>query len=188
LREKQPRALVILAAAKIDTQLRSLLEAFLLTKKAKPKDADELLDGENPLSTLSARTKICHRLGLIDSALADALDRLRDIRNQAAHWISFGVSDAPLRDQCKHLKSLIASRRSYKLTVDRFFFDMEMKLTDDECQDVECRNRWRRASWHQFSERLTPEDLTECEREIRVLDSTGGVERTSHCSEADRKL
>jgi len=126
LREKQPRALVILAAAKIDTQLRALVDKFLLTKSAKPKDQDELLEGENPLSTFSARIKICRRLGLIDGAIADALNRLRDIRNQAAHWISFGMSDAPLREQCKHLKSLVELRRSYKLTVDRFFFDIDM--------------------------------------------------------------
>jgi hypothetical protein len=126
LREKQPRALVILAAAKIDTQLRDLIEKFLLIKSVKPREADELLDGENPLSTFSARIKVCRRLGLVDHTLADALNSLRGIRNQAAHWISFGISDAPLRDQCEHLKSLLESRRSYKLTVDRFFFDIDM--------------------------------------------------------------
>jgi len=126
LRERQPRALVILAAAKIDTQLRDLIEKFLLAKSAKPKEADELLDGDNPLSTFSARIKICRRLGLIDHAVADALNRLRDIRNQAAHWISFGIADAPLRDQCDHLKSLLESRKSYKLTIDRFFLDTDM--------------------------------------------------------------
>jgi DNA-binding MltR family transcriptional regulator len=126
MREKQPRAFVILAAAKIDTQLRLLVDKFLLVKNSKAKEPDELLDGENPLSTFSARIKICHRLGLIDGTVADALNHLRNIRNQAAHWISFGVADAPLRDQCKHLKLLITSRQSYKLTVERFFFDIEM--------------------------------------------------------------
>jgi Domain of unknown function (DUF4145) len=126
LREKQPRALVILAAAKIDIQLRRLLEKFLLTKKTKLKEPDELLDSDNPLATFSARIKICQRLGLVDSELGGALNRLRDIRNQAAHWVSFGVADAPLRDQCRHLKSLLESRRSYKLTLERFFFDTDL--------------------------------------------------------------
>ena len=126
LREKQPRALVILASAKIDTQLGQVIEKFILPKTAKPKDQDELLDGDNPLSTLSARIKVCRRLGLLDDALASALDRLRSIRNLAAHWISFGLTDASLRDQCKHLQTLVKGRRSYRLTVERFFFDIEI--------------------------------------------------------------
>jgi hypothetical protein len=126
LKEKQPRALVILAAAKIDTQLRSLVEKILLPKAAKPTESDELLEGDNPLSTFSARTKICHRLGLIDDSIANTLDRLRGIRNQAAHWVTFGLGDAPLRDQCKHFRDLIQGRRSYKLTVERFFVDTDL--------------------------------------------------------------
>src|SRR6266496_3387893 len=121
LREKQARALVILASAKIDTQLRSMIETFLLPKRAKLKDSDELLDADNPLATFSARIKMCYRLGLLNEELADALNRLRDIRNQAAHWISFGVAEVPLRDQCKHLRSLLHGRRSYQLTTERFF-------------------------------------------------------------------
>jgi hypothetical protein len=126
LKEKQPRALVILAAAKIDTQLRSLVERILLPKAAKIKEADELLEGDNPLATFSAKTKLCRRLGVIDDSVAVVLDRLRDIRNQGAHWITFGLLDAPLREQCKHLRSLIQSRRSYRLTVERFFVDTDL--------------------------------------------------------------
>lgn len=125
LKEKQPRALVILAAAKIDTQLRSVIEKILLPK-LKAKDPDELLEGDNPLATFSAKTKMCRRLGLIDDSIANALDRLRDVRNQAARWVTFGLADAPLRDQCKNLRSLIQSRRSYRLTVERFFVEPEL--------------------------------------------------------------
>jgi hypothetical protein len=121
LKEKQPRALVILAAAKIDTQLQSLLEKILLPKAAKPNETDELLESDNPLATLSAKTKICRRLGVLDPAMTGILDRLRAIRNQAAHWVTFGLSDAPLREQCRDLRDLIQSRKSYRLTVARFF-------------------------------------------------------------------
>lgn len=130
LAEHQPRALVILASAQIDTQLRQVVEGFLWPKVGKAKDADELFDGESPLSSFSSRIKIAVRLGIIDGHLADALDKLRDVRNQAAHWISFGVADAPLRDQLKHLQSLVADRRSYKLTVAKFF--TESQLNDFE--------------------------------------------------------
>jgi len=128
MQERQPRALVILASAQIDYQIKSLLENFLWPKAAKPKEADELLEGESPLSTFSSRIKICQRLGLIDARLAEALHKLRELRNQAAHWISFGVATAPLRDQLKHLQTLVVPRRSYRLTVARFFD--EPSLTD----------------------------------------------------------
>jgi hypothetical protein len=121
LEERQPRALIILASAQIDTQLRQLLEAFLWPKRNKAKDPDELLDGESPLSTFSSRIKIAARLGIIDIPLANTLDGLRGMRNQAAHWISFGVADSPLREQLKHLHSLVVQRRSYRLTVSKFF-------------------------------------------------------------------
>lgn len=126
LRERQPRALVILAAAKIDTQLQSLVEKALLPKAAKPNDADELLEGDNPLATFSARTKVCRRLGIIDESVAIALDRLRGIRNQAAHWVTFGLSDSPLREQCKNLHNSFALRRSYRLTAEKFFGTTEL--------------------------------------------------------------
>jgi len=121
LLENQPRAIVILAAAKVDMQLRSIIEAFLLPKRGGAKDQDELLDGDNPLATFSSRIKLCYRAGLIDDSLARALDKLRGIRNQAAHWISFGISHAPLNDQVKNLTSDIKLRKSYTLTVSRFF-------------------------------------------------------------------
>ena len=119
--EQQPRALVILASAQIDTQLRNVIEGFLWQKPGKPRDPDELLDGDSPLATFSSRIKVALRLGIIDERLADALDKLRNVRNQAAHWIFFGVAESPLRDQLKHLQSLIAGRRSYQLTVSKFF-------------------------------------------------------------------
>ena len=126
LSERQPRALVILASAQIDTQLRNVLEAFLWEKAGKSKDPDELFDGDSPLSSFSSRIKISRRLGLIDAALTNALDKLRDVRNQAAHWVSFGVANAPLRDQLKHLQTLITHRRSYHLTVSRFFAGQQL--------------------------------------------------------------
>jgi len=121
LAERQPRALVILASAQIDTQLRRVIEGFLWQKPGKAKKADELFDGEGPLSTFSSRIKIALRLGIIDARLTDALNKLRDVRNQAAHWISFGITAAPLRDQLNHLQSLVTPRRSYQLTVAKFF-------------------------------------------------------------------
>ncbi len=121
LTERQPRALVILASAKIDIQLRCLIAAFLLPPKKSNDNRDELLDGDSPLASFSSRIKMCRRSGLIDDQFASALEKLREIRNKAAHWISFRISDAPLRDQLKHLHSTMSARKSYNLTVSRFF-------------------------------------------------------------------
>jgi len=126
LLETQPRALVILATAKIDMQLRSLVEATLLPKRGKPGASDDLLDGDNPLATFSARIKICQRAGLIDDRLAWTLDLLRGLRNQAAHWVSFGIADSPLKDQLRNLHSVVEARRSYQLTMARFFGDSSL--------------------------------------------------------------
>ena len=123
LAESQPRALVILASAKLDTQLRQAIEGFIWPKFGKARDEDELFDGLNPLSSFSARIKIALRLGLIDKSLSDALNMLREVRNQAAHWTSFGVTDSPLKDQLRHLQSLVNKRSSYKLTVAKFLGD-----------------------------------------------------------------
>ena len=119
--ERQPRAVIILASAQIDTQLRHMLEAFMWPRTGKTKEPDELLDGEGSLSTFSSRIKMSVRLGIIDASLATALEKLREVRNQAAHWISFGVATPPLSDQLKHLQSLVAHRNSYRLTVSKFF-------------------------------------------------------------------
>jgi hypothetical protein len=124
--EHQPRALIILASAKVDAQLRSILERFLHPKAAKEKDPDELFDGETPLSTFSSKTKICLRLGIFDADLGRTLDTLRKIRNQAAHWVSFGIGAAPLCDQLNNLQDLVTARQSFKLTVRRFFGDAKL--------------------------------------------------------------
>jgi hypothetical protein len=121
MRENQPRTLIILCSAKLDTQLREILEAFLLPTPGKSGQSDELFDGDSALGTFSSRIKVCRRLGLIDDSLATTLDALRGVRNQAAHWVSFGLTEMPLRDQLRSLRQRIERCRSYKLTVSRFF-------------------------------------------------------------------
>jgi DNA-binding MltR family transcriptional regulator len=124
--EKQPRALIILGTSQIEIQLRNLIQSFILPKKSKTNDADELLDGDTPLSTFSSRIKIAVRLGLIDVNLANQLNKLREIRNIAAHWTRFRILDSPLKDKVRDLQLLITARRSYKLTVERFYDDEEL--------------------------------------------------------------
>lgn len=78
------RAAVVLGAAKIDSLLYALLDLHLLPCTGD----DDLLDGDSPLATFSAKIKLCYRLGLIDAHFAKMLHVLRKLRNSFAHEVS----------------------------------------------------------------------------------------------------
>ena len=119
LAERSARPLVIIGAARVDDLLAEILRALLLPKRAKHQD--ELLEGDNPLSTFSARIKACYRLGLIDSTLYAAIDRLRILRNVSAHSVSFDAAQSPVREYIAELRRSLVDRRSYGLTRRRYF-------------------------------------------------------------------
>jgi hypothetical protein len=79
------RAAVILGPAKNDTLLAQLLDRHLLPSLS---STDELLEGDSPLATFSARINACYRLGLIASEFAKSLHFVRRIRNAFAHEVS----------------------------------------------------------------------------------------------------
>ena len=81
-RDETDRAAVILGAARLDLLLYQLLIKFLLPN---PTATDDLFEYEGPLSSLSAKTNLTLRLGLIDASLAHALHLIRRIRNSFAH-------------------------------------------------------------------------------------------------------
>ena len=84
-RDESDRSAVILGAAKIDYLLYQLLQNHMLPN---PTGNDDLLDGDSPLSTFSARINACYRLGLIDAGLTRALHMIRKTRNAFAHEAS----------------------------------------------------------------------------------------------------
>lgn len=79
------RACVVLGAAKVDQFLGQILKASLAPNTSR---SDELFEGMGPLSSFSAKILLCHRLGLINGALARALHLLRRLRNDFAHETS----------------------------------------------------------------------------------------------------
>ncbi len=81
-RTEGDRSAVILGTAKLDYLLRQLITKNLLHSTT---TNDELLDGDSPLSTFSAKIKLCYRLGLIDRELVWILNLIRKIRNDFAH-------------------------------------------------------------------------------------------------------
>ncbi|MCM2358293.1 MAG: hypothetical protein NDI77_09100 [Geobacteraceae bacterium] len=84
-KNESDRAAVILGAAKLDLVMYQILQAYFVSA---PGSKDELLDGDSPIGTFSAKINILHRLGLIDSMSARLLHLVRRIRNSFAHEVS----------------------------------------------------------------------------------------------------
>lgn len=119
--ERAPRTLIIVGASKVDDLLLQILSQYLLPKKAKAKEPDELLEGDRPLATFSARIKLTYRLGLIDVTLYETLEHLRSLRNKSAHSIAFDMAASPVREYIHSLRKDVAGRQSYVLTQNRYF-------------------------------------------------------------------
>lgn len=121
LEERSVRPLIIVGASKVDQLLFEILNSYLLPKIAKAHDPDELLEGDRPLSTFSARIKLCYRLGLIDKTLYTAIEKLRALRNPSAHSIGFDPAKSPIREHIADLRKHVADRASFGLTKSRYF-------------------------------------------------------------------
>ncbi|HEX8914348.1 MAG TPA: hypothetical protein VF796_18520 [Humisphaera sp.] len=107
LLEASDRAAVLCAAAYIDERLAELLQAFLPPKRRPAKD-DELLEGDAPLSTFSARAKMVARLGLLPLHVVQAIDILRDVRNTFAHdVVGCDLEAGPLWNQVRSALDLL---------------------------------------------------------------------------------
>jgi hypothetical protein len=131
LGEWSTRPLIIVGASKVDNLLSEILSQYLLPKTAKAKDQDELLEGDSPLGTFSARIKVCFRLGLIDETLYRGLEQLRALRNWSAHSIVFDIAKSPARDHLGELSKTVASRQSYGLTRARYFDAQPLNKTEE---------------------------------------------------------
>ncbi|MCJ7543386.1 MAG: hypothetical protein MUP47_02280 [Phycisphaerae bacterium] len=131
LAEQKARPLIIVGASKVDHLLLEVVRHFLLPKIAKAKDQDELLEGDAPLATFSARIKMCRRLGLIDETLYLTLEHLRALRNLGAHALLFDVTKSPAREHLAEVRKRIAHRDSYCLTKQRFFEAAPLHSTEE---------------------------------------------------------
>ena len=94
------RAAVVLGAAKLDQTLYFILLGYFLPTKNKD---DELLEGDSPLSTFSARINLCYRMGIIDNNFTNALHLIRKIRNDFAHELDIRLDQPPNRDRVREL-------------------------------------------------------------------------------------
>jgi DNA-binding MltR family transcriptional regulator len=112
------RAAVILIVAKIDLLLYQILQHYFIDI---PASKDELLDGDSPLGTLSAKINISYRLGLIDATFTKALHLIRKIRNDFAHEVSgSSLQSSPHQDRVKELTKPFQSLEFYKFFKETF--------------------------------------------------------------------
>lgn len=131
LAERAPRPLVIVGASKVDNLLFEILSSYLLPKRAREKDQDELLENDRPLATFSARIKMCYRLGLINEPLYLSLDKLRSLRNLSAHSIVFDIGKSPTREHLAELRKGVGGRKSFHLTKERYFNLKSLHKTEE---------------------------------------------------------
>jgi hypothetical protein len=118
-KSESDRAAVILGASQLDILLYQLLEAFLLPNAS---SSDELLEGDSPLATFSARINVCFRLGLINSEFARALHLIRKIRNSFAHEVSgVTLNTGSHRDRIKELVSPVVNNWAFENILERSF-------------------------------------------------------------------
>jgi DNA-binding MltR family transcriptional regulator len=122
------RAAVILGAAKLDYLLYQILSNYFVPCAG---GSDELLDGDSPLATFSAKINTAYRLGLIDSQFARALHLIRRIRNSFAHEATGVKLDAgPHRDRIKELVAPLVCYQSFDEAKDAFFKDKKGTTAD----------------------------------------------------------
>ncbi len=119
LGEKLPRPIIIIGASKIDDLLYLILSKFLIEPIIA--SDEDLIRGDNPLSTFSSRIKVCYRLGIIDQSLLKILNQIRKIRNECAHSVEFDIGKSPVKDHLRNLRILLTPRNSFELTKKRYF-------------------------------------------------------------------
>lgn len=97
------RAAVVLGAAKIDLLLYQILQKHFVPV---PGSKDELLDGDSPLSTFSAKINMMYRLGLLTAEYTKSFHVIRRIRNDFAHEVAgCNLNSGAHRDRVKELVS-----------------------------------------------------------------------------------
>jgi DNA-binding MltR family transcriptional regulator len=127
-KEETDRAAVILGASKLDFLLTQLIDHFLVPNYSK---SDELLDGDGPLSTFSAKINLAFRLGLIDAQFAKALHLVRRIRNDFAHGVHNDRLDTGShRDRIRELTALLNKSPLFSEVKEIYFSDKSGPASD----------------------------------------------------------
>lgn len=118
-KNESDRAAVILAGAKLDLLLYQLIQKCL---KPCTSRSDELLDGDAPLGSFSARIAMAHRLSLVDDEFCRVLHLIRRIRNSFAHELRGATLDSGAhRDRVRELVAALSGNDAYVYCIEHFF-------------------------------------------------------------------
>jgi len=122
------RAAVIVGAAKLDLIMYQILQRVLLPN---PSGTDDLLEGNSPLATLSAKIHMLYRLGIIDANLARLLHLVRRIRNDFAHETTgCDLGSGAYKNRVRELIAPVEKYEAFKKIQDRYFADSRGSSAD----------------------------------------------------------
>jgi hypothetical protein len=122
------RAAVILGAAKVEFQLGQLLETYFLPCTG---SADDLLEGDSPLATFSAKIRVCHRLGLIDDTFVKLLNTFRRLRNGFAHEVTANsLAAGSARDRVFSMAEPFKDSRFFLSLLNKIARNMEKEVSE----------------------------------------------------------
>lgn len=114
--EESDRSAVIIVVSRIDNLLGDIIRNALIPNAS---EKDDLLDGDNPLSTFSARINLSYRLGLIDAEFASILRTLKKLRNDFAHQEhAKTLAEAPSIDRAREIISKYVQEDGFQDWVD----------------------------------------------------------------------
>ncbi len=99
--ESNDRALAIVGATFLDTQLEHLVRSFLVDDQ---KEVDRLLSYDQPLGSFGNRIRMAYCLGLISRMIMDDLRLVAKIRNRFAHDLVCSFDSDPVRSWTIDLK------------------------------------------------------------------------------------
>lgn len=118
LQQETDRGLPLVAAALIDELLAGTLRSFFVQDRS----VETLLNGATaPLGTLSARSQLCHALGLIDDYEKSEIELLRKIRNRFAHTRhGLTFDDASINGLCTSFSSPLPEGEAFIKPTARF--------------------------------------------------------------------
>ena len=108
------RSAVLCGASRLDIELAGLIKAIMPVDGAEILKRDKVFGPDRPLGTFSSRTRTAYRLGLIDKPLYDAINVIRNIRNEFAHSISpIVLSEGPNADRIETLNGIMSQYPFY---------------------------------------------------------------------------
>lgn len=119
LNKESPRGRVLISTGYLEQMLEDILRAFMLDQ---PSVDDLFAGGSAPLSSFSARAKVCYTLGLISGDEYDDIDEIRRIRNKFAHEMHASFDDQSIKSRCDNLRHKAQDKDDMK-------FDALMQFT-----------------------------------------------------------